>query len=255
MPELIDKEEEKKLVFTKVMECANCGKKFKDLRVLNSKLRRKDPDQDLRPRFQGIDSLKYGVTACPHCGYAAAWKNFGHLTKLQQSLLRDNVSSLFVEREETDCEVYDYSTAVERYKLALLSALAMNVKLSEQAYLCLQLSWLIRGWLEEDDVLGKLDKEARKQLEADQDKFYRQAYDGLKQAAMKEEFPICGMDSSTYDYLMGVMSYKFGEYDDATRYCGRVVQERGVNTRLKDKALDLKDLIVEAKKAAGEEGE
>ncbi len=71
MSVLYDVEEEKKYVFTKKIECTNCGAQFNDLRILNSKLRRKEPDLDLRPRFQFVDSLKYGITACPYCGFAA----------------------------------------------------------------------------------------------------------------------------------------------------------------------------------------
>ena len=68
---LYDVEEEKKYVFTKKIDCTNCGTQFNDLRILNSKLRRKEPDLDLRPRFQFVDTLKYGITACPYCGFAA----------------------------------------------------------------------------------------------------------------------------------------------------------------------------------------
>ena len=79
----------------KKIECTNCGAQFNDLRILNSKLRRKEPDMDLRPRFQFIDSLKYGVTSCPYCGFSAPLKNFEHLTSLQQKRLREKVTSQF----------------------------------------------------------------------------------------------------------------------------------------------------------------
>ena len=88
MSVLYNVDEEKKYVYVKKITCTNCEGQFEDLRVLNSKLRRKESDPDLRPRFQFIDSLKYGVTACPYCGFAAPSRNFEHLTSLQQKRLR-----------------------------------------------------------------------------------------------------------------------------------------------------------------------
>ena len=60
------------------------------------------------------------------------------------------------------------------------------------------------------------------------------------------------MDQNTFDYLLAVMSFHFKEYDLATRYCGNIVQTRGVSSKLKDKALTLKDEILAAKKAEEE---
>ena len=50
MSVLYDKEEEKKYVYIKKINCTNCEKQFNDIRVMNSKLRRKEPDHDLKPK-------------------------------------------------------------------------------------------------------------------------------------------------------------------------------------------------------------
>lgn len=254
MSVLYDPGEEKKYIFTKKMTCTNCGKKFEDLRVLNGKLRRKESDPDLRPRFQFIDSLKYGATVCPHCGYGAPAKNFERLNSLQQKRIREKITSQFMPRDPSVPETLDYASAIGQHEIALVCAMAMDVPVSEQAYLCLQISWLIRGRLEEAAAEAQAGNEALTeaaagQLKEKEERFYRQAYDGLAKAATQEDFPICGMDESTYDYLLAVLSFHFKEYDVATRYCGSVVQAKGVSAKLKDKALMLKDDIVAAKKA------
>lgn len=254
MSALYDEEEEKKYLFVKKVTCANCEWKFDDLRVMNSKLRRKEPDQDLRPRFQFLDTLKYGVTACPQCGYAAPVKSFDDLNKLQKKLLMEKVTSKFIGREPFVGATVNYDEAIQQHQLALFCAMAMENKLSEQAYLCLQISWLLRGKLEEAEAEpGLIPDSEIQQLKEKEERFYRQAYDGLAKAALEEDFPICGMDQSTYDYMLAVMSFHFKEYDLSTKYCGNVVQNRGISAKLKDKALMLKDEIVAAKKA--EEGE
>ncbi len=153
--------------------------------------------------------------------------------------------------------VIQYAAAVGQHELALVCAMAMELPVSEQAYLCLHIAWLLRGQLEEAKAEpGLLTEAAAQQLEEKQARYYKQAYDGLKEAASKEDFPICGMDAATYDYLLAALSVHFKEYELALRYCGSVVQGRGVSAKLKDKALMLKDDINALKKqdeeAAGE---
>ncbi len=254
MSVLYNEEEEKKYLFTKQMVCTNCEWKFEDTRVLNSKLRRKESDDDLRPRFQGIDSLKYGITACPQCGYAASAKNFEHLNKLQKKMLMDKVTTKFIGRKTVQGgQVLDYPTALEQYKLAFICAMAIELPISEQAYLCLQISWLIRGRIEELEAEGTLEAKEKQTLQEEEKRFYRQAYDGLAKAVMQEDFPICGMDQNTFYYLLAVLSFRHDDYEMAIRYCGMVVQDRSVSSKIKDKALMLKDEVVAAKKQAEEE--
>lgn len=255
MSVLYDEEEEKKYLFVKKVDCTNCQRQFNDIRVLNSKLRRKESDQDLRPRFQFIDSLKYGVTACPYCGFSAPVKSFDHLTSLQQKRLREKVTSQFMPREDSNDTILDYATAITQHELALVCAISMEQPVSEQGYLYLQLAWLLRGRIEEAQAEpGLATPELMQQLKDKEERYYKQAYDLLSQAATQENFPICGMDSNTFDYLLAVMSFRFKEYDLATRYCGSIVQTRGVSAKLKDKALMLKDDIIAAKKAEEEAG-
>ena len=254
MSVLYNVDEEKKYVYVKKITCTNCEGQFEDLRVLNSKLRRKESDPDLRPRFQFIDSLKYGVTACPYCGFAAPSRNFEHLTSLQQKRLREKVTSQFMSQQPASMEVMDYATAIRHHEIALVCAMVMELPLSEQAYLCLQISWLIRGCLEEAEAEpGLVTEEMEKQYREKSQRYYKQAYDGLTKAATQENFPICGMDQNTFDYLLAVLSFRFHEYDLATKYCGSVIQAKGIAAKLKDKALMLEDEILAAKKE--EEGE
>ena len=70
---------------------------------------------------------------------------------------------------------------------------------------------------------------------------------------MQEDFPICGMDQNTFYYLLAVLSFRHDDYEMAIRYCGMVVQDRSVSSKIKDKALMLKDEVVAAKKQAEEE--
>ena len=51
------------------MVCPVCGKTFKAKIVKSAKARQIAMDDDLRPKFEGVDTLKYDVLLCTKCGY------------------------------------------------------------------------------------------------------------------------------------------------------------------------------------------
>ncbi len=60
---------------------------------------------------------------------------------------------------------------------------------------------------------------------------------------MKENFPIAGMNETTLDYLLAYYAYKKGEYQTCMQLLSGVVTNRSTSPRLKDKSLELKDLV------------
>lgn len=75
------------------------------------------------------------------------------------------------------------------------------------------------------------------------------AYEHLSNARMHEEYPIAGMNETTLDYLLSYFAYKKGDYQTAMQFLSGVVSNRSTSPRLKDKALELKDLISQAKES------
>ena len=71
------------------------------------------------------------------------------------------------------------------------------------------------------------------------------AYEHLSKARMEEGYPIAGMNETTLDYLLAYLGYEKGEYQTAMQYLSGVVSTRGISPRLKDKCLELKDLLNE----------
>ncbi len=143
------KEEKKVLtevdyLFTKKINCTICDREIYVRMVKGTKLKRMQPDFDLRPRFEGIDALKYDVFACPYCGYAAMGRYFDHLTRGQIQLVKDNVCANFRYASDDLPDVYTYEETVTRYKLALYSSIVKRARTSEKAYTCLKLAWLYR---------------------------------------------------------------------------------------------------------------
>lgn len=246
MQKAVDDMEEEELLFQRELTCTVCDHKFKALSVRSSKLRRLTPDKDLRPRYKGVDTLKYDVYSCPYCGYTGMARYFDHLSTLQIRLIRDGVCSKYNSSLLDVPATYDYDTALERYKLSLYNTVAKKGSVSEKAYTCLKMAWLCRGKREELLENGELrDSEIIKQCEKEELSYYGQAYEGLVKAVASESFPICGMDQHTMDILIAQMSFRLGKYDVASKIVSRVLVSKAVPRAIKDRALDLKQELIE----------
>ena len=65
-------------IFDKRMTCVVCDKPFTTKILKSNRARRLESDVDLRPRYENIDTLKYGICSCPNCGYSAMHSAFSH---------------------------------------------------------------------------------------------------------------------------------------------------------------------------------
>lgn len=56
--------DESSFLLDKAIRCTVCDKVFKT-KMVNSRVKRLEPDLDLRPRYEHIDTLKYNTKSCP----------------------------------------------------------------------------------------------------------------------------------------------------------------------------------------------
>ncbi|MGN1145228.1 MAG: DUF2225 domain-containing protein [Acetatifactor sp.] len=236
---------EKDLIYDKVVQCPVCGQSFSVKIMKTGKAKLLGTDQDLRPKYEGIDAVKYDVMLCTRCGYAALSRFFPTVTSGQAKLIRENISRN-VQLHYYTGEVYSYDYALERYKLALANAVVKRAKASEKAYICLKSAWLLRGYAESLEALEQTDN--LEELKAQEEEYLQNAYDGFTEARQSESFPICGMDESTIDYLLAVLALHLKRYEVASKLVAGILTS-SANVRTKDKARDLKEqLLVELKK-------
>ena len=59
----------------------------------------------------------------------------------------------------------------------------------------------------------------------------------------KEDFPICGMDEATFDYLLADLAFRLGKYEISAKLASSVIVSRTATRKLKEKARDLRDII------------
>lgn len=244
--------EEKTLLLDRKYRCPVCQLEIKAKSVKSGAAKLIDTGMDLRPMYHNIDVVKYDTVSCPQCGYSALTKYFSKLTPVQKKNVEEKVCSKYQPHPAEETDIYDYPTALARYKLALLCTVMKVAEPSETGYVCLKLSWLYEA-MEEALIKegGLTQEEMQKTLDEyhkEGDNFRKNALDSMLKARMEEEYPICGMDMPTLDYLISALSYQCGEYDQALRMLGYANSSKEASDRLKDKAYELKQVIIKAQK-------
>lgn len=239
-------EKEKSLLFYKTMSCQICGNDLKWRTIKSGRLRVEGTDPDMRQHYYGLDANKYHVIACPHCGYTALERYFtAPMPALYHKLIKEALASFTP--TEGDPEIITYRQAFSRYHAALTcaSAKGQGVRASEIAYICLKTAYLLRGEREELIEMGEEAKgEALLPIE---NRFLQNAYDQFVKARMSEDFPMCGMDQPTLDYLVAALAMGQEKYGDASKLLSGVVTSLTASPRLKDKARELREKLAEMK--------
>lgn len=235
---------EQDLLFDKSYVCPICDKEFKVKTVKVGKAKLVGTDLDLRPKYANVDMLKYDIILCPHCGYATLSRYFKFITSPQMKLIKENISKVFKAKPEAQKDIYTFEEALERYKLALANAIVKQAKPSEKAYICLKAAWLIRGESERLDPTASDYQNKKVDLAADEDEFLHNALEGFLAARQAESFPMCGMDEPTVDYLIAVTALHFNQFEIASKLISGILSARETNPRMKDKARDLKDILM-----------
>ena len=242
---------EEDFLFDKGYKCPICDNDISAKTVKVGKAKLIGTDLDLRPKYSGVDPLKYDVVACPHCGYAALTRYFQYMTDGQFKAVKAKICANFKPQSNDQRAVYTYDEALERYKLALANAIVKQTKASEKAYIYLKTGWLLRS---KGESLNKDDADYAQQYAANEKEersFLQNAMEGFINARQTESFPMCGMDESTVDYLIAVLATEFEKYDIASKLIGNLITSKTTNPRMKEKSRDLKDIVLKKMKEKG----
>lgn len=235
------------VLYEKNYVCPVCDAKFQSKTVRSGKIRVVRTDEDLKPCYATMEPLKYEPVVCVKCGYAVMARDFSMLAPTQKALVKEKITSHYVPTKYST-DMYSYDEALERYKLALLNSVVKMSKASEKAYICLKAGWMCRTYAEVlENNLGKDDKVVK--IKAMEEDFLLKAYDGYLNAMAQEDFPISGMDEFTLEYLVARLAKRFKHYDVGSNLVGKLLVSKVCPSRIKDKARDLKEEILEEMKA------
>ena len=217
-------------IYVKKFSCPVCGKDFSANLVKESKLRITSVEFDLRPVCSPIDPNLYDVILCPNCGYCDARNNFGNISHRQIEAVLEKVSHNFVCREYPD--ILDIDMALEKYEQALYCSLVKNARDGEIAYICLKIMWLYKS--KGDEMQQKL--------------FAELTLKCFEIALASERLPIMGLEGDTITYLIGSLYWLLDDKQSALRLLSGLVVSKSASARLKDRARDLKDIIIASEK-------
>ena len=235
---------EEDYLFDKKYKCPVCDSEFEARTVRTGKVRMKNVDIDLRPDYDELDQNKYDVIACPSCGYAALGRYFPTLNKYQIDDIRVKICMNY-KHEPNNEPTYSYEYAKRLYQLALANAVVKKAKNSEKAYICMKSAWVIRGETQRLDPNEDGYEARKKENDAQEKELLENALNGFVLARQSEEFPIAGMDSTTLDYLIAALAVETGKRDIASKMISDILVSRTANSRIKDKARFLKDMLTE----------
>lgn len=226
---------EKDLLFQKEFTCPVCEQKFKHPSMRGGKVRFLGTDIDLKPNYEYIEPLKYDIIACPCCGYAAVLKYFPTVMSYEKKEIKTKISPSFVAPDFLNKDMYSYEESLLLYKLGLACTLVKKGHDSEKAYTAMKIGWLIRSMEKEEP-----DKEKLAELKSQEIEYLKAAKEGFIFARQKESYPIAGMDESSLDYLICVLSYEVGDYTTSSKIMSILLTSPKTPKKIKDKLYDLK---------------
>ncbi|MBD7912226.1 DUF2225 domain-containing protein [Clostridium cibarium] len=223
----IETTDESSYLYDRKVTCPVCSNEFTARTVKTNAYRIKEKKSDFYIEYSLINPYFYDVWLCNVCGYASMKADFLKIKSYEKESIVKKITPNWKGKKYPD--IYDINIAIERYKLSLLNLSIINSKSSKKAINCLKLAWLYRELGDENNELL----------------FREQALIGLKDAYLNEGFPIYGMDKFKILYLIGELDRQLGHYEESLRYLGEVITSPGIDRKLKDLAVDQKNLIKE----------
>lgn len=194
-------------LYEKKITCSVCNKKFMNSKVRMSKLKLIKRDTDFLTYYENENPIKYGVLVCPYCGYAAMENKFGNITFEDKNIIKEKISSKWNERSFDGKRSLDIS--IEAYKLALYIGELLDYKKLDLGNICMRIGWLYR-------LKGK-------DFYEEEIRFLRYAKELYEEAYYKESFIGSSMDEITLGYLLGELSRRLGEKEEALKWFNTVL--------------------------------
>ena len=226
---------EKAFLYEKRYVCPVCDREFEALRVKTSSLKLVGRDDDLRPRYEDIDPLKYDIVFCPRCGYSALADSYEQLMPYQRRWIYEGVAMHF-HYENPHNEEYSYDEAYVHYQFALLCAMVGGAKASVKARLCLKMAWLIRGKAETINPRLPVYEKRQKALRAKELEALRLALVGFEKARNYEGYPVAGLGQTALDMLMSSLSMEVGDPETSVALLQGIIASKAVKDKVKEKA-------------------
>ncbi len=219
-----DKNSAHSAIYLKTVKCPLCQREFKEPAPKIASLRISKRDSDNFTYYKEENPYYYEVFLCNGCGYAAMNNDFNNLKDYQKEKILKNITVRWTPRSYTT--PYDEMIAIERYKLALITAIVSEGKKSTIGMILLRIAWMYRSLKSSEELL-----------------YLKDALIALEEAYSLEEFPIYNLEELSFKYLLGELHRRLHNNTEALRYFGDVITSPKAPPILKNLARDQKDKI------------
>ncbi|WP_151737183.1 DUF2225 domain-containing protein ['Paenibacillus yunnanensis' Narsing Rao et al. 2020] len=200
MPELVP-------LYSIKVTCSICESEFTTSRVRPSLKKAIRRDADFCSYYKDENPDYYVVRVCPNCGFASTENSADKLSEVQRQGFFEQVGKRWVSRDFGGKR--DWAAALETYKLALICAQSINDKERILASILHHIAWMYR-------YTGNTQQEQR---------FLRYA---LEEYIRVFETDLLGGNDARLMFLIGELSRRVGEFNDAVRWFSRVVNDQRI---------------------------
>lgn len=216
-------------LFNKQILCPVCNNIFRQKAVKVNSPRILSKDSDFFIRYKTINPYFYDVWICNSCGYSSMKLDFEKIREKEKSLILEKISKKWTPKIYP--HILNVNHAIERYKLALITANLCTKRSSTFAILSIKLAWMYR--LKEDykNEMFFLDK----------------ALTCFLDAFINEPFPIFGLQRDGLTYLIGELYNRTGNLNEALLWFSKVATNTNSSFKIKEMArnarYDIKDRL------------
>ena len=221
----MDTNEITKSLFDKNVCCPICGSNFSVKSVKVNAPRISSRDSDLFIRYSGVNPYFYDVWICNNCGYSAMKSDFFKVKNHEKELITKNITPKW--KPKNFPEIIDAKVAIDRYKLALITATFAQKSFGTKAFILLKIAWMYRLLEDKNSELS----------------FIKRSLDCFLEAYSKESFPIYGLQRDSLTYLIGDLYRQLGNDSNALSWYSKVITTVGASQRIKELARNGRDII------------
>lgn len=223
-------------LFDRKIECVFCKGQYTTKKIRSKFIKVADYDTDFCPKYvsEELNALLYNIHVCPYCGYSASDDFSKYFAPNTKEAIEINVKSSWVPHDFS--KERTINDAIKTYKLAAYCASLKKEKHITIAGLYLRIAWLYR-------LTNNREQENR---------FLKLSSEEYKFSYSTDDFKGTQVSETRLLYLVGELSRRYGDIDQATKYFSKVIenQSRAMETKIIEMTRERWQEIRENQKAA-----
>lgn len=204
-------------LYDKKCECIFCKNKFTTKKLRSRFVVVKSYDTDFAPIYENrdLDPNLYLVAVCPNCGFSYTDDFSPYFPPGSQAVIDTKITKHWQPRSFS--ETRDYIEAAKTHKLAAYCGTLKKEKHVAIAGLFLRLAWIYRATLDE----------------VQEQRFMKLAIDEYLEAYVTEDYKGTQMTELRLLYMIGELSRRTGQIDQAVRNFSKVIEKQGSSNEAK----------------------